>query len=327
MHDAKIEVLDSLRAFAAISVCLFHFVCTTKGYVQTPWVLKTFEPGSNGVLTFFVISGFIIPWAMYNARYSLNNFFTFFLKRLARLEPPYLFSVALSIIVLLLREKIFGKQNDHVSISGEQIALHIGYLIPFFKGYHWLNQVYWTLAIEFQYYLLIALVFAPLVSAAAYVRYLFYTLGMGISVLSSEVLIFYWLPIFLFGIVLFLYKSKRIKAKEFYIVTIALLIFSFWMYPIVAVIYALIPIPFVLFRPGSKFPVLHFTGKFSYSIYLIHPILGASLINVLSHYFTSGPATVTVIILGVIATLLGSYLSYLIIERPSKRLSSRMRYK
>src|SRR5436190_895328 len=28
----RIEVVDGLRAFAALSVCAFHFICTTRGY-------------------------------------------------------------------------------------------------------------------------------------------------------------------------------------------------------------------------------------------------------------------------------------------------------
>jgi len=93
----NIVVLDSLRAFAALSVCLFHFVCTTTGYITTDWILNLFDIGKYGVQLFFVISGFVIPWSMYAAGFQLKNLFSFLFKRLARLEPPYVFSVLIAL--------------------------------------------------------------------------------------------------------------------------------------------------------------------------------------------------------------------------------------
>ena len=60
MIDSKINVLDSLRAFTTLSVCLYHFVCTTTGYVTNRWILDIFSVGKFGCgLLFFVISGFV----------------------------------------------------------------------------------------------------------------------------------------------------------------------------------------------------------------------------------------------------------------------------
>jgi peptidoglycan/LPS O-acetylase OafA/YrhL len=103
MKNSQIPVLNFLRAFAALSVCLYHFVCTTTGYITTDWILNFFSQGKYGVQLFFVISGFIIPWSMWKSDYSLKNFFVFLLKRLARLEPPYLMSLILAITILMMR--------------------------------------------------------------------------------------------------------------------------------------------------------------------------------------------------------------------------------
>ena len=46
--------------------------------------------GWLGVDVFFVISGFIVPYAMLRAGYTLSAWPTFILKRLIRVEPPYL---------------------------------------------------------------------------------------------------------------------------------------------------------------------------------------------------------------------------------------------
>ena len=323
----NIPILDSLRAFAALSVCLFHFVCTTTGYINTEWILNAFSIGKYGVQLFFVISGFVIPWAMFNAGFTFSHFFKFLLKRLARLEPPYIFSIVIALTILFLREKLLGSQNNHMEVSYKQIILHFGYLIPFFEGYKWLNQVYWTLAIEFQYYFFIAILFIPLTRANLFYRIIIYSAIIALSFIGNDKFLPYWLPIFLLGVILFLYKSKLIIQKEFYSVTALILIFCIYKYPFVSVLYAMIPIFFVLYFSDLKIKGLNFLGKMSYSIYLIHPLIGASFINILSHSVNSFIGKIFVILGGILITLISSYLMYLIIEKPSKKLSSSINYK
>lgn len=323
----NIPVLDSLRAFAALSVCLYHFVCTTTGFISTTWVLDLFSVGKYGVQLFFVISGFVIPWAMFHAKFEFKNLFAFMLKRLARLEPPYLFSIVIALIILFLREKFLGPQNEHLAISFKQVALHLGYLIPFFNGYKWLNQVYWTLAIEFQYYLFIALLFIPLIRSKLIFRIFIYAAIIALSFVGSARFLPHWLPVFLIGITLFLYKAKLVGTKEYYSVTILLVAFCIYKYPVVSVIYTLIPVLFVLFFEDLKIKGLNFLGKTSYSIYLIHSLIGASFINVLSHSVHSALGKFFVIVCGTILTLLSAYAMYRLIENPSKKISANVKYK
>jgi peptidoglycan/LPS O-acetylase OafA/YrhL len=327
IRDTNIPILDSLRAFAALSVCLYHFVCTTTGYITTEWVLTIFSVGKYGVQLFFVISGFVIPWAMFNAGFTFPYFFKFLLKRLARLEPPYVFSIVIALTILFLREKLLGSQNDHLEISFKQVILHFGYLIPFFEGYKWLNQVYWTLAIEFQYYFFIAFLFIPLIRARMLYRIIIYVAIIALSFIGNNNFLPYWLPVFLLGVTLFLYKSKLIIHKEYYIISALILGFCFYKYPTISVLYTIIPIVFILFFSGLKIKGLNFLGKMSYSIYLIHPLIGASFINILSHSVNSFIGKVFVMLGGILITLISSYLMYLIVEKPSRKLSSSIKYK
>lgn len=327
MLNPKIEILDSLRAFAAISVCLFHFVCTVVGFVKSEIILSLFSVGQFGVQLFFVISGFVIPWSMYHAGYKLKNFFSFFLKRLSRLEPPYLFSIALALVILFLREEYLGKSNEHMNLSVKQVLLHFGYLIPFFNEYQWLNEVYWTLAIEFQYYLLIALVYIPLIKFGIVYRLIIYSVFLVVSLFDHQAFLPYWLPVFLLGILTFLYKIKLIRVKEYSVTIISVLMVCIIKYPIPSVIYSSLPVLCILFIPSLKIKGLHFFGKFSYSIYLIHPLVGASLINVLSHYTQNQGSKFFAIIAGLFVTFVGAWLTYIFIEKPSKSLSSSIKYK
>lgn len=323
----EIAIIDSLRAFAALSVCLFHFVCTTTGYIQNRWLLNLFSSGKFGVQLFFVISGFVIPWSMYRGGYRLKNFFTFFFKRLARLEPPYVFSVLLAVFILYLRNRYYssmGQQEHFVDLK--QLALHFFYLIPFADGYKWFNQVYWTLAVEFQYYFFMALIF-PLIVAFSFGRYIFYLFAIVASFTSSAVFLPYWLPVFALGIVLFFYKVELIHFKEFVLVLIVLITFCFWYYPFASVIYALIPIAAILWYEQKRIYVLNFLGKLSYSIYLVHPLIGGTLINVLSHSYTSPVQKFFVIISGIMVTLAGAGFTYWVVEKPSRRFSASLKYR
>ena len=327
LSGKHISVLDSLRAFAAISVCLFHFVCTTTGYISTKEILEFFSIGKYGVQLFFVISGFVIPWAMYIAKYQISDFFIFFIKRFSRLEPPYIASLVTMLVIIYARSIFIQPSNAQLHPSVNQVLLHFGYLIPFFSNYKWLNDVYWTLAIEFQYYLFIALVFPVITKPNLLIRIAFYTLCIATSFTTKSTFLPYWMPFFGLGIVLFLKLSNLISKHEYFVVTGLLTSFCLYKHPLPMVVFALLPVITVLFWRDMKVSGLNFLGKFSYSIYLFHPVLGATFINVMSHKYNSDLEKILVITSGFIITLLSAWLTYLIVEKPSKTWSSKIRYK
>jgi len=327
MNNSQIPILDSLRAFAALSVCLYHFVCTTTGYITNDFIISIFSVGKYGVQLFFVISGFVIPWAMYQAKFEFKNFTSFVLKRLTRLEPPYIVSILLALFILYVRENYWGLENKHISISVNQVMLHFGYLIPFFTQYNWLNQVYWTLAIEFQYYFFIAILFIPLVKSNWKLRGLIYCIILTMSFFGTEAFLPYWLPVFLVGIILFLFKARLILSSEYYLVSGITFLVCLSKYPLASVVYTIIPVLFILYLSEMKIKVLNFIGKMSYSLYLIHTLIGATLVNVLSHSVQSALGKFLVIFSGITVSLLSAYLMYLLIEKFSKRLSASIKYR
>jgi peptidoglycan/LPS O-acetylase OafA/YrhL len=106
-------VLDFLRGFAALSVVLYHFTFGqhTQGKLDGGGVLtKFFWPplkplfawGHLGVEVFFVISGFVIPYSLWNVRYQVRGFFTYMLKRIVRICPPAYMAIILTIGVWLI---------------------------------------------------------------------------------------------------------------------------------------------------------------------------------------------------------------------------------
>jgi peptidoglycan/LPS O-acetylase OafA/YrhL len=322
---AEIPILNSLRAFAALSVCLFHFICTTTGFITNPNILSIFSFGKYGVQLFFVISGFIIPWSMFNADYQLGNWAKFLLKRIIRLEPPYLISVLLAIIIITLR--IFILRKSDLDFTFTQIFLHIGYLIPFFDNYNWINQVYWTLAIEFQYYFFISFFFIALNNNFFSIRYLSYLIMICGGLISNSSFLPYWLPVFLIGVLIFQLKMKIVNIIEYISVTIISFLVIIYKHDPGELIYIVLGIVILLFYSKKDSKIGNLIGEFSYTIYLTHTIIGASFINILSHYVNSPLIKAVVIGIGILITLFSSFIIYNLVEKPSKKLSSRIIYK
>jgi len=328
MSKPHIPVLDSLRAFAALSVCLYHFGCTTTSYMNGDWFYRSCDLGQYGVQMFFVISGFIIPWAMYKSAFEWKNIGSFLLKRFVRLEPPYIVSLLLAISVIYIRYLYFGKGDQAPELSFSRIALHIGYLIPF-SDYTWLNRVYWSLAIEFQYYIFIAIIFAPLIHSNAFTRAMLFSVGLALTFFSGIVWVSFWFPFFLMGILLFLQNVNRISMLEFWswtILTFLVCFIQYWNYDRPSLIFSGFTMAMILWFKDVKIPGLDTLGKFSYSVYLLHGVVGTTFINFMVGRYTGPDYRMLVIAGGFAVSFLCSYLMYIAIERPSKRLSSRIRY-
>ena len=149
---------------------------------------------------------------------------------------------------------------------------------------------------------------------------------VGVSCLGSVSFLTYWLPLFLVGILLFLFLSKVVPAKEYYIISGFIVVFCLFKYESVAVVYTILPLIAVIAFKDFKIPTLHFLGKFSYSIYLIHPLISSSFINTLSHQTVQQIAKLFVGLSGLLITPAGVRLTYVCIEKPCKKFSSSVKY-
>ena len=132
--------------------------------------------GWLGVEIFFVISGFVIPYSMHQRSYRLRDAGGFLVRRLKRLEPPYLACILLILLLNWLWTIVPGMSAKSQNVTAPQLFAHLGYLNAILKDinssweFEWLNPVFWTLAIEFQFYIFMALVFPLLVHKRTAVR-------------------------------------------------------------------------------------------------------------------------------------------------------------
>jgi peptidoglycan/LPS O-acetylase OafA/YrhL len=316
----QIPIINNLRGIAALTVCLYHFICTTKDYVTGERILDSFYYGQFGVQIFFVISGIVIPLSLLKSDYSILKFPKFFLKRIIRIEPPYIVAVILAILILIFR-------GDMSKINLTEISLHIGYLIPFFlPKYNWLNNVFWTLGIEFQYYIIISLLILLLLKNLFFGRLIFYSILLTMPFIFTDSNFFpFYAPIFLIGIVWCLLFLNKVNLIEFVTVLMASFVVAYLKVSHIEAYIGLGTIILVHFFKNYSNKLLLFFGNISYTFYLIHPLIGASCINILSHKYYLSWQKPIVIGVGIIVTIISSYIMYRIIEKPTHQLSKKIK--
>ncbi len=150
MRKTRLETLDILRFFAASAVLFYHyyFIGPLQGYWPKTLFIDAAHWGDLGVDLFFVISGFVITLTSEGRSAQ-----AFLAARATRLFPAF---VACSAITATMAIMLPGISANNI------IPRWIATLtyFPQFFGVEPLSSVYWTLAIEIQFYALVALLIA-----------------------------------------------------------------------------------------------------------------------------------------------------------------------
>ena len=81
----------------------------------------------------------------------------------------------------------------------------------------------------------------------------------------------------------------------------------------------------VHFFPKMKSKVGLFLGTISYSLYLLHSIIGAPFINFMSHYYTSPEGKLLTILIATGISIASAYFFWRLIERPSQLKSQKIK--
>jgi peptidoglycan/LPS O-acetylase OafA/YrhL len=319
-----IPIIESLRGWAASAVCLYHFVWGTVNYIEAPWARNLSYWGQYGVTLFFVLSGLVLPLALLRHQYQIRYFFTFIKKRIWRLEPPYLCSLIITLIYLVLQA---CRHHQPLEFSWLNISLHLGYLLPFFEEQTWLNPVYWSLAVEFQYYCLLGLIFPFWASPRLGWRCGCYVLLLGLSLVSNQKdLIFRWLPLFLLSGNYILYQQQHLSRIEFGCVGILCLLFLNYILTVEHSLVVVITLFLIHFFPFFNPKWSAWLGRCSYGLYLLHWTVGQGIINVLSHHYRLPYEKVLVFLVGYGCSVLMASFVYYWIEKPSKIRANQIRY-
>jgi peptidoglycan/LPS O-acetylase OafA/YrhL len=154
----SIAVLDGVRALACFSVISYHihyFLAHTYNLSEN---LGTFGAlitmaGYSGVTLFFVLSGFLLFMPYVKALLGDNPWpsaRTFYLRRALRILPGYY--VSLCLLILLIHPEYL--QADHLKDTGLFLTLLMDSTLT---TYQQINGPFWTLAVEWQFYMLLPL--------------------------------------------------------------------------------------------------------------------------------------------------------------------------
>jgi peptidoglycan/LPS O-acetylase OafA/YrhL len=314
----------------------YHVTWGDPSFLPHSWLQRTGTYGGVvGIDAFFVISGFIIPHALHRARYRLRNFPRFVAKRMLRLDPPYLASIV-GILLLTLAAPLLPQLRIHGlhRVTTTQLLAHLGYANAVLR-YRWLNGVYWTLAIEFQYYLLIAVLFPFVVGLPPRSRWLLVVAlvagawlprGFLLKTPFNDNLILSYLGLFAAGILTFQFRAGLLSRSAYLALLAGACVGVLMRLSAASAMTALCTALVIAFVPLTL-RGLTWLGECSYSLYLIHEPVRWLAFAVAVAYLPATPLVRGIAAcLTAVAAVVAARGFYHLIERPSQRWSSRVRY-
>lgn len=202
-----------------------------------------------------------------------------------------------------------------------RIFYNIFYLVPFSNSYTWYNGIFWTLGIEFQFYLIIGLTIGLIINKnikiIVFLILLFSVTGYFIQLKNSYGFIFHSAHYFGFGILTLLIYKKKISMLYGHILLFSLCLFLSYSVSILTGgmgYFTALAILHLSFRST----ITDYFGCISYSMYLTHPLAGFYLANYLKNFQLN--IYFLMLILIILCTLIAT-LFYITIERPALKFS------
>jgi peptidoglycan/LPS O-acetylase OafA/YrhL len=319
----RIGELDALRGLAAVAVMVYHFTYhygRNVGHLDRPLFELTF--GHFGVQLFFMISGFVIFMTLEKTRTAMD----FVVSRFSRLYPAYWAALAISSLFVYT----IGLPSQRLPLP--DLAANLT-MIQSLLHYRHLDGSYWTLQVELLFYaqMLCWFMFGQLhripwiIAAWLMVTVMYLVLpnwGVPVSWTLGQLLILGHIPFFSLGILFYRLHQGRESGHWVNHLLIAACI---------GVIAATQPTPFLLVAvvcTGAFYLFIKgylrwlqsapftFLGAISYSLYLLHQVIGFDIIWHLEHAHVSS----TMAILAAMAVTVGlaSLVTYTI-EKPAMR--------
>jgi exopolysaccharide production protein ExoZ len=141
-----ITSVQALRAIAAISVVICHFSQVELMLIGRPNDPTPLYPLASGVDLFFVISGFVMVYSSEDLFSVPGGAYAFLVRRVARIVPIYWITTAIAVPVLDLHADWASVITSYLFIPYRAAD---GRIVP-------LNGVGWTLNFEMLFYVLFA---------------------------------------------------------------------------------------------------------------------------------------------------------------------------
>jgi len=353
LNQSRLRYIDTLRGIAALLVVWLHsasFLARTseRTHDTAGWlysVITRFDVGHTGVVVFFLISGFVIPFSIRPDRPAQVG--SFVIRRFLRIYPAYWLSVPLAAAAIFW---IWG-----TSFSLREVLINLTLLQDLF-GVRSVEGVYWTLVVEIVFYALCVVLF---VTGSLFDRRRITLLAAALGLAFSVILAMAWsrhaimnspavfwllnLSVMLCG-TLFRDRSQSADAPRDRLVDIVFwtLLLAYVVVLPLGTVWAtgwrnnpMLPyaVGFMIFILGTRAlrietRVTDWLGAISYSIYLFHTIVILSI----DWWLLKQPADSAwrtqhlgvYMAAAVAATLIVSSVVYFLVERPCINLGHRL---
>ncbi|HBH51776.1 MAG TPA: hypothetical protein DDY91_07790 [Planctomycetaceae bacterium] len=362
----RFRYIDGLRGIASLGVACYHItrygpVAESARQVLPRALQFLFDRGWVGVQVFFVISGFVIAYSVRRARVTPGYLANYALRRSLRLDPPYWTTIALVLLVHTVMTSWWGAVSPldvptplQPELSPRLVFAHLVYLHKIL-GYDSLSAGFWTLCIEFQFYLAYVATLgliqwlsrqSPRFSLAFWQVLIFG--GAAVASLfwwnldrRFDNFILYFYALFFLGIAAWWEVSRQVPSWVFWSycgLVIVRLGFTgaFLQFDASLELKAALVCGISIVLLGQRgwlttaldWNWLQYLGRISYSLYLIHfPV---------THLVTTGverwlgsplpPVTAALTLaVGLLASLAAAHVLYRLVEAPSVQLAARFR--
>jgi peptidoglycan/LPS O-acetylase OafA/YrhL len=328
--------IQHLRAAAAIAVLLHHAMFEMSSRYGGPVIMGNLQIGAAGVDLFFVISGFVMVYASDGLFGRLGAARVFMLRRLVRIVPLYWTATAITLGYYALH---YGSRITEIYPPELIAASLLFYPLPFANGQvapvHGLG---WTLNYEMFFYVMFAVALAfPRGLAVGALTTAFILLAVLGAILELPLQFEFWFsPIileFCFGMLIgWAYlRGVRIAPTTAWVLgglAIASLAFAAlngvgwrtlqWGGPSALLVAAatLSATTSTSTRAGA-FGIL--LGDASYSLYLLHPLVMATMGQTLAPWFGFSSAPWLAALSMIVGSVVVSIAAYMLFERPVTR--------
>jgi len=323
LKTQRLHTVHTLRGIAAFAVVWYHFAYLSG--LKT-WLGLTGKYGNLGVPVFFVISGFILPYSLWKGHYRLSDFGRFVAKRVIRLDPPYFAAILLAVMIGYATGVSSYPGGGPFAVTPVQLLLHLGFL-NVFAGQPWVIGVFWTLAIEFHFYLTLGLTYYLLASEQEW-KFLLFVAGCAVSqylAFNIRYLPYHW-PLFLLGIAAFRHKAGYMTTRKALLYLLVLFCYcevTLGLSTAIAGGGAALCIMFL----SLQSQITTFLGDISYSLYLIHVPIGSWICNLGARLVTTPLQATLVAVFATVVVIAAACMMFRWIELPSQRLAGRIRYR
>jgi peptidoglycan/LPS O-acetylase OafA/YrhL len=344
-----IPEIDGLRFVAIVPVFLFHLTgeLANRSGRFIPLEPRYNEPaqwlhnGDRGVILFFVISGMILArpfarqWLTNSRPVSLRKYY---MRRLTRLEPPYLVALLLFLALFAIYSHGLSKTYLHHALATALYSHNLiyGEMTP-------VNPVSWSLEIEIQFYLI-----APLLMHLFRIRHKvarrLLLVGMIVAVIYLQHLfppgprgfmsILNYFQYFLAGLVLadiFVLDLEHMRSSRWWDLAAAAALVALYrldreflptayILPFAIFVLCLSAMRGITARRFFANRWIAVIGGMCYSIYLTHFMMIAVVFKTTRHFIVprldfAGNLLIQILVTGIPVLLFG-VVFYLLVERP-----------